>query len=72
LCPWQVRGRQFTITRRGLDPEDVNSFLDRVATDLASVYAELASSQEESVRIKNALREWQSRQAPNGYELARR
>jgi DivIVA domain-containing protein len=72
LRPWQVRGRQFTIIRRGLDPAEVNLFLDRVATDLASVCAELASSQEESVRIKNALREWQSRQASTMYELARR
>jgi DivIVA domain-containing protein len=72
LRPWQVRGRQFTITRRGVDPDEVGAFLDRVANDLAGVYAELARSREETMRIKNALREWQSRQAPSMQELAGR
>jgi DivIVA domain-containing protein len=66
LRPWQVRGRRFGSTRlgrRGLDPDEVHEFLDRVSDDLAAVYAELARSREETARIKEALRQWQSRQA---------
>ena len=72
IRPWQVRGRQFTISRRGLDPDEVAAFLDRVADDLGGVYAELARSREETARIKAALRRWQSSQAPSMRELARR
>jgi DivIVA domain-containing protein len=66
LRPWQIRGRRFRYTgfgRRGLDPDDVQEFLDRVADDLASVYAALAASREEADRVKNALKQWQSQQA---------
>jgi DivIVA domain-containing protein len=72
LRPWQVRGRRFGTTWRGLDPAEVAAFLDRVATDLAGVYAELGRSRAETDRIKNALRQWQSRQAPSMRELVRR
>ena len=66
LLPWQVRERRFRPTRfgrRGLDPEDVQEFLDRVADDLATIYAELGTSRQETSRIKDALRRWQSEQA---------
>ncbi len=66
LRPWQVRERRFGWTgfgRRGLDPAEVDEFLERVAGDLATVYDALARSREETMRIKDALREWQSRQA---------
>lgn len=72
LRPWQVRGRHFTITRRGLDPAEVAAFLDRVAHDLDSLYARLAVSDDENRRIKDALRRWQSSQAPSMRDLARR
>ena len=74
LRPWQVRGRRFAVTRlfrRGLDPAEVDEFLGRVADDLHQVYAELARSRDENVRIKNTLRQWQSNQAPTMRELAR-
>lgn len=71
LRPWQVRGRQFTTCRRGLDPGEVAAFLDRVAGDLAAAQAELTRSREETSRVKDALREWQSRQAPTMCDLAR-
>lgn len=71
IRPWQVRGRQFAITWRGLDPDEVAAFLDRVADDLDGVYAELASSREESARIKDALRRWQSNQASARYAARR-
>ncbi|NES14476.1 MULTISPECIES: DivIVA domain-containing protein [Micromonospora] len=72
LRPWQVRSRAFARCRRGLDPVEVAAFLDRVAGDLAAAYAEVARSRDETARIKDALREWQSRQAPTARDLARR
>ncbi|MEW2428277.1 DivIVA domain-containing protein [Micromonospora sp. NPDC047644] len=64
LKPWQVRGRTFTRRGgRGVDAVEVAEFLDRVAHDLAQVYAALGSSQRETERIKDALRCWQSRRA---------
>ncbi|MEV6368171.1 DivIVA domain-containing protein [Micromonospora musae] len=66
LLPWQVRERRFRpvgLGRRGLDPNDVYAFLDRVAGDMAAVYAALAASRRETAVIKDALRRWQSDQA---------
>ncbi|SCG76620.1 DivIVA domain-containing protein [Micromonospora coxensis] len=66
LLPWQVRERRFKsvgLGRRGLDPADVYDFLDRVAGDMATVYAALAASRRETAVIKDALRRWQSEQA---------
>ncbi|MEU5939102.1 DivIVA domain-containing protein [Micromonospora sp. NPDC047548] len=71
LRPWQVRSRTFATCRRGLDPAEVAAFLDRVAGDLAAAHAEVVRSREEAARIKDALREWQSRQAPTMRDLAR-
>ncbi|SBT49226.1 DivIVA domain-containing protein [Micromonospora narathiwatensis] len=65
LRPWQVRERRFRPSRfgrRGLDPDEVAEFLDRVADDLAAVYDALARSRQESDRIRDALRRWQSEQ----------
>jgi len=73
LWPWQVRSRRFSrvgLGRRGVDPAEVAVFLDRVAGDLARAYAEVASLREQNERIKAALRDWQSRQAPTARELA--
>lgn len=69
LLPWQVRERRFKpigLGRRGLDPHDVYAFLDRVAGDLANVYAALAVSRRETAVIKDALRRWQSDQTRVG------
>jgi DivIVA domain-containing protein len=73
LRPWHVRGRRFgfaRLGRRGLDPDEVQGFLDRVADDLHQVYAELAASQDENLRIKTALRQWQSLHTPRARDLA--
>ncbi|WBB79304.1 DivIVA domain-containing protein [Micromonospora sp. WMMD882] len=67
LRPWQVRRRRFRsvgLLRRGLDPNDVQDFLRQVADDLNSLYAELHQSREETGRVKDALRRWQSEFAP--------
>ncbi|MEU5727198.1 DivIVA domain-containing protein [Micromonospora sp. NPDC047738] len=66
LLPWQVRERRFKpvgLGRRGLNPDDVYAFLDRVAGDMATVYAALAASRRETAVVKDALRRWQSDQA---------
>ncbi|MGN9779731.1 DivIVA domain-containing protein [Micromonospora sp. H33] len=66
LRPWQVRERRFRsapLGRRGLDPQEMGEFLDRVAGDLAAVYDALARSRRETERVKDALRRWQSEQA---------
>ncbi|MER5454630.1 DivIVA domain-containing protein [Micromonospora sp. NPDC002389] len=72
LLPWQVRGRRFRRVwpgRRGLAPDEVYAFLDRVAGDLAAVQQALAESRRETARIKAALRDWQSAQArARGYD----
>ncbi|SCF01499.1 DivIVA domain-containing protein [Micromonospora echinospora] len=66
LLPVQVRDRRFRRTRfgrRGLDPEDVRRFLDRVALELAEAQEAAERARRETVRIKDALRRWQSEQA---------
>ncbi len=60
LSAGQVRDRQFRNVRRGVDPIEVRLYLHRVANELAAARAELAASREENVRIKDALRDWQS------------
>ncbi|MET8364809.1 DivIVA domain-containing protein [Micromonospora sp. NPDC005194] len=63
LLPWQVRERRFAPTglgRRGLNPDDVYAFLDRVAVDMAAVYAALAESRLETARIKAGVRRRQA------------
>ncbi|RIW44694.1 DivIVA domain-containing protein [Micromonospora endophytica] len=65
LRPWQVRGWRFRACRfgrRGLDPDEVQEFLDRVADDLAAVYDALGNSVQEAVWFRDALRRWQSEQ----------
>ncbi|MEU7997917.1 DivIVA domain-containing protein [Micromonospora sp. NPDC049060] len=66
LLPWQVRECRFPLTRlgrRGLDPDEVYVFLDRLAVDMAALNDALAQSRRETARIKLALRTWQSDQA---------
>ncbi|MEN3608244.1 DivIVA domain-containing protein [Plantactinospora sp. ZYX-F-223] len=75
MWPSQVRARRFTpvrFGRRGVDPGEVATFLDRVAGDLAWAYAELARTREQNARIKDALRRWQSRQVASPHGLAGR
>ncbi|MDG4828143.1 DivIVA domain-containing protein [Solwaraspora sp. WMMD1047] len=60
ISPGQVRGRRFPDrTRRGCDPREVGAFLDLVADELAALRGELATTRDENLRIKQALRDWQ-------------
>ena len=65
LRPWQIRERHFNVRRRGLDPVEIRTFLHRVADELTVAQTALVAVQEENVRIKNALRAWQSAQTAN-------
>ncbi|MFY1697264.1 DivIVA domain-containing protein [Solwaraspora sp. WMMA2101] len=63
ISPSQVRDRWFSErTRRGCDPTEVRAFLHLVADELTAVRDELAATRDENVRIKQALRDWQSQQ----------
>ncbi|MEH1057151.1 DivIVA domain-containing protein [Micromonospora sp. CPCC 206171] len=71
LLPWQVRERRFKLVglgRRGLEPDHVYAFIDRVAVDLAAVYAALAASRREAACAKVALRRQQSDRGGRGSE----
>jgi DivIVA protein. len=48
----------------------VTEFLEQVAADLERLYADLARTQEQNTRIKNALRRWQSQQTWSMRETA--
>ncbi|MFB9545353.1 DivIVA domain-containing protein [Micromonospora sagamiensis] len=66
LLPAQIRDRRFRrarLGRRGLDPDDVQRFLDRVALELADAQQAAERARQETTRIKDALRRWQSEQA---------
>ncbi|MET7968593.1 DivIVA domain-containing protein [Micromonospora sp. NPDC005305] len=65
LRPWQIRERCFNVRRRGLDPVEIRTFLHQVADELTVAQTALQAVQEENVRIKNALRSWQSAQSAN-------
>jgi DivIVA domain-containing protein len=61
ITPDQVRDRRFADrTRRGCDPGEVRAFQHVVADEIAALRAELAGTRDENLRIKTALREWQS------------
>ncbi|WJK41401.1 DivIVA domain-containing protein [Solwaraspora sp. WMMA2056] len=63
ISPGMVRDRAFgDRVRRGCDPTEVRSFLHLVADELTALRAELRSTQDENLRIKQALRDWQSEQ----------
>ncbi|MBO4206530.1 DivIVA domain-containing protein [Micromonospora echinofusca] len=66
LGPRQIRNAGFSWARwgrRGLDPAEVRRFLNRVAAEVADLQAEVVRVRQESARIREAMRRWQSRQA---------
>jgi DivIVA domain-containing protein len=46
--------------RRGLDPDEVHGYLERVADEIDELHRELRMAWTEADRVRNALREWQS------------
>ncbi|WP_431728999.1 DivIVA domain-containing protein [Verrucosispora sp. TAA-831] len=61
--PQQVRAATFDTRRRGLDPAQVYAYLDRVADEMDRLRRELTTATTEAERIRQALRQWQSRQS---------
>ncbi|TDC38347.1 DivIVA domain-containing protein [Micromonospora sp. 15K316] len=71
LQPPHVRLASFDRRWRGLDPAQVHDYLDRVADELERLRRELTTANTEAERIRQGLRQWQSRHkschhAPNG------
>ncbi|MEH0820724.1 MULTISPECIES: DivIVA domain-containing protein [unclassified Micromonospora] len=67
LLPWQVRERRFKpvgLGRRGLEPDHVYAFLDRVAVDMAAVYAALAASRREAAVLRAGLHRIRADRSP--------
>lgn len=66
LRPEQVRAMRFGRTRfgrRGLAEEQVYAFVRRMVDELVARDAAEAGLREENIRLKEALRAWQSQQA---------
>ncbi|BCJ57631.1 DivIVA domain-containing protein [Micromonospora endophytica] len=66
LFPREVRDWRFSVVgfgRRGLHQQEVRQFLHRVARELAILYQDLARLDDENVRLKRALRDWQTSHA---------
>ncbi|MFF5219452.1 DivIVA domain-containing protein [Micromonospora sp. NPDC000442] len=63
LHPHHVRAAEFDRRWRGLDPHQVYDYLNRAADEIDRLHRELTTANTESERIRQALRQWQSRQA---------
>lgn len=59
----EVLRREFDVRRRGVDPDQVRLFQVRVADELAALHREAWLLRQENDRLKDALRDWQSRHA---------
>ncbi|MEU7848835.1 DivIVA domain-containing protein [Micromonospora parva] len=62
LLPQHVRVATFGTRRwRGLDPTQVYAYLDLLADELERLTRDLTTANTEGERIRQALRQWQSR-----------
>ncbi|PWU43456.1 cell division protein DivIVA [Micromonospora globispora] len=61
LQPHQIRAAGFDTRWRGLDPNQVHAYLNRLADELDRLHRELTTATTEAERIRQALRQWQSR-----------
>ncbi|PZF92496.1 DivIVA domain-containing protein [Micromonospora deserti] len=68
LHPHHVRAAVFDTRWRGLDPTQVHDHLNRVADELDRLHRELTTATTETERIRQALRQWQSRHADCRHE----
>jgi DivIVA domain-containing protein len=62
LSPQQVRAVTFTAAPRrrgGLHPDEVYTFLHRVADEMTRLHQELAAATDDAIRVKTALHQWQ-------------
>ena len=63
IRPHQIRAVTFGSQRRGLDPEEVYAYLSRVADELDHLLRAETTARTEVERIRQGLRQWQSRHA---------
>ncbi|GIJ20150.1 DivIVA domain-containing protein [Micromonospora lutea] len=61
--PQHSRAATFETRWRGLDPDQVYAYLNRLADELERLHRELTTANTEAERIRQALRQWHSRQA---------
>jgi DivIVA domain-containing protein len=61
LRPHLIRAAAFDTRWRGYDPDQVHAYLDRVAAELDRLHRELSTATTDAERIRQALRQWQSR-----------
>jgi DivIVA domain-containing protein len=61
LHPHHARVASFDTRWRGLDPAQVHDYLNRLADELERLHRELTTANTEAERIRQALRQWQSR-----------
>ena len=61
LQPHHVRVAAFDTRWRGFDPDQVHAYLNQLADELDRLHRELTTANTEAERIRQALRQWQSR-----------
>ncbi|MEO3816600.1 DivIVA domain-containing protein [Plantactinospora sp. B24E8] len=61
---YQVRAKTFGRRWRGLDPDEVYAYLRQVADELDRVLRSESIARAEAERIRQGLRQWQSRHTP--------
>jgi DivIVA domain-containing protein len=61
LGPHEVRAATFGVRWRGLDPGEVYAYLRQVADEMDRLLRETTTAKTESERIRQGLRQWQSR-----------
>lgn len=62
-----VRGKSFRQRWHGLDPEQVHAYLRAVADEMDRLQREVTTARTETERIRQGLRQWQSRHTDCGY-----
>jgi DivIVA domain-containing protein len=73
LTPYEIRTQSFsTVRRRGLDRDQVDRYLDRVADEVARLHRDLRTVTTENIRIKDHLRRWQTRQSVDSRQIETR
>ncbi|MFE0590687.1 DivIVA domain-containing protein [Micromonospora echinospora] len=60
LTPHEVRNREFSPRRRGVDVGEVREFQSEVADELADLHRQVRLLSQENDRLKRALRDWQT------------
>ncbi|SCL14542.1 DivIVA domain-containing protein [Micromonospora inyonensis] len=72
LRPYQIRHAVFDRRWVGFAPEQVHAYLDRVAAELDRLHREVVVTTEQADRIRDGLRQWQTRHAGCRFDHAPR